>query len=82
MLQQTTCCASAARVDGVPTYVDVLDDAFLVNHERGAVGELLFLIEDPVLFGDRSLEVAQERKVNAFLLGEGGVGGKAVYTNA
>jgi hypothetical protein len=82
MFQQATRGTGAAGVDGVPAYVDVLDDAFLVNHERRAVGELLLLIEDTVLFGDRSLEVAQERKVDAFLLGKGRVGGKTIYTNA
>ena len=72
----------AARVNGSLILVDVADDAFLVHDERGAVGESALFVKDPVLFGDVSLEIAQEGISKAQLLGVFLVGKTAVDADA
>ncbi len=81
MLDQTAGLGRAVRVDRVLADVNVPYDPFLVHDERGAVREAAFLVQDAVLFGDRPLEIAEERKVYAFLLGEGVVRWIAVHTD-
>ena len=72
----------AARVNGGRILVDVPDDAFLVHHERGAIGEAALFVEDSVLLGDGSFEVAKERVSDLKLLGILFVGKPAVNADA
>jgi hypothetical protein len=78
VLEQVASSSGPAGVDGILTHVDMLDDTLLVYNERSAVGELLLLVQNAVLFGNRSLEVAEEREHEAFLFGEGSVGGSTI----
>jgi hypothetical protein len=72
----------AAGVNRRLVFVDVPDDAFLVHYKRGAVGEAAFFVEDPVLLGDGSLEIAEEWVSDLKLLGILLVGKPAVDTDA
>jgi len=82
VFQHAACGSGPARVDGILTHVDMLDDSVFVDDKRGAVGEFLLLVQDPILFGDRSLEVTEERECEAFLLGKGSVGGSTIHADA
>ena len=71
----------AGGIDGRRILVNVLDHASLVHHERRAVGESVFLVEDPVLFGNCPLKIAQQWIGEPELLRELPVGGGTVYTD-
>ena len=47
-------------VDGIAAFVDVLNDAFLVDHKGCAIGEAAFLIQDAVELRDLALEIAEQ----------------------
>ncbi len=78
MLEHATRGTGAARVDSILTHVDMLDDTLLVDDKRGAVSELLLLVQNAILFGDGSFEITEEREHQAFLLGKGCVGGSTI----
>src|SRR5262249_29295714 len=63
------------------TFVDVLDDAFFIDHEGSAIAEALLLVKDAIVFHDGAFEIAEDRKGNAKLFGEFAVGGNTVYTH-
>ncbi len=52
------------------TFVDVANDAVLVDDERDAVGEEVGEIQDAVGLRDLFIGVAQQRKAGAGFLGE------------
>lgn len=70
MLEQAASRLRSGRIDGLAVLVDVLDHTVLVNHEGGAVGEIVLLVQNAVVFGDGAFEVAEERKLEAVLLRE------------
>ena len=72
----------AAWVNGGLILVDVPDDAFLIHHERGAVGESALFVEDSVFLGNGPLEIAEERVTDLKLLGIFLVGKTAVDADA
>jgi hypothetical protein len=78
VLQNAAGLHGAARVDGRGVPFDVLDHAFLVDHKSGAIGKPPFFIENAVLGGNRPLEIAEDGKGDANLLGEFPVGGLTV----
>ena len=82
MLQQVTCGPSATGVNGVLIHVDVLDDSFFVNHEGGSVGNRELGIQNAVVRCDLAGEIAQQRKVNADLLGKGLVSRRTIDADA
>jgi hypothetical protein len=82
VLQQTASGVGAAGVDGRGVFLDVLDHAFLVHYEGGAIGKPALFIEDAILGGDGPLEIAEDREGHADLLGEFAVGGLAVNADA
>jgi hypothetical protein len=47
------------RIDSDPSFVDVLNDPFLIDHEGGAITEALLLVEDAVVLNDRAFEIAK-----------------------
>ena len=57
VLHHIASCARAAWVEGVFILVDVPDDAFFVNHKRGAIRKALLIVQNPVFPGDRPGEV-------------------------
>ena len=72
---------SVVGIDGGITFFDVLDDAVLVYDDVGALRPLIgfglnvVTLEDAVFLEHLFVHVAQERKFDVDLLGEGGVGG-------
>lgn len=46
-------------IDGHVAFVDVLDDAFFVDHEGGAITEALLFIENAIVFDDGAFEIAE-----------------------
>ncbi len=82
MLEQTASLKSAAWIDGGAILFDVLDDALLIDHKGRAIGESALLVEDAVILRYLSLKIAQQRKIQPFLLGKRRVGKLAVHTDA
>ncbi len=72
----------ARRIDGALAFLNVLDNALLVDHKRGAARKLLLVIQDAILFGDLARHVAQQGELHAELLGEFGIGIGAVNADA
>jgi hypothetical protein len=73
---------SAGWIDGLVTFLDVLNDAFFVDHERGAIAIATLFVEYAIALHYRALEIAQQRKGNLNLFGKLAVGGNAVNTDA
>ena len=75
-------------VDGVVTFVDEADGALLVDDDVGAKSPLIIFVLNAVGFQDAVglehfvVHVAEQRKMQAVLLGEGGVGGRTVEADA
>lgn len=73
----------AVGVYGRVPFFDVLDFAFRVDDERGAVGEAEFLVQDPIEGGDGTLtEVAGQGEAQVQLLRPVAEGGKVVCADA
>ena len=81
MLEHVTCVHNGSRIDGDVSFVDLLNDAFFINQERGAVSKALLLVIDTIRFDYRAFEIAEKRKRDFNLLCEFAVGGDAVYTH-
>lgn len=75
MFEHTALIHSAARINRHAALINTLDDAMLVHNECGAVCEPVFAIENPIIFADLALEIAQQGKCKAVLLGKDSVGG-------
>jgi hypothetical protein len=60
----------ARRIDGALAFLNVLDNALLVDHKGGAARKLLLIIQDAIFFGDFARHVAQQGELHAQLLGE------------
>ncbi len=74
-------------IDGAVAFLDELDDALLVDDDVGAqspfIGFIVLVVtlEDAVGLEHLAVHVAEERKFNADLLGEGGVGSGTIHTD-
>ena len=79
MLQHVTGINDRGWIDGDVAFVDVLNDAFLIDHEGGAIAEALLLVEDTIILDYSAFEIAEDRKRNSNLLCKFAVGGNAVY---
>ena len=82
MRQDVARVGSAGWIDGHVAFVDVADDAVLVDHECGAIAEALRLVEDSIGLHYCALEIAEQRKGDLNLFGKLAVGGNAVNTDA
>ncbi|MGD0697496.1 MAG: hypothetical protein ABSB82_21965 [Terriglobia bacterium] len=82
VLHQIARGAGTARINRLVAFLDVLNNSVFVDHERGAIGKPLFVIQDAIVFGDCSLKVTQQGECQAILLGENFVGRWTVYTHA
>ena len=58
-MEHVTRLHDGCRIDGDVSFVDVLDDAFLIDQERGAVSEALLLVEDTISLDYRAFEIDQ-----------------------
>ena len=59
VLQDVTGINNGGRIDRDVAFVDVLNDAFFVDHEGGPIAEALFLVEDTIIFDDGAFEIAE-----------------------
>jgi len=82
VFQQIARGARAAWVDGIFIFVNVLDDSVSVNDEGGSVGDRELGIQNAVIRGNFSREIAQQWKLDADLLGIGFVGELTVHADA
>jgi len=81
VLEQTARLDCAAWVNCSFAHIDVLDDALFIDDKGRAVSEPSLLVQNPVILGDGSLEVAQKRELDSNLVGEDFVGGGTVNAN-
>ena len=58
MLEHVTCVHNGGRIDGDVSFVDLLDDTFLIDQKRGAVSKALLLVIDTVSFDYCAFEIA------------------------
>ena len=49
----------ARRIDRGVAFIDVLNDAFFIDHEGGPVAETLRFVEDTIIFNDGAFEITQ-----------------------
>ena len=59
MLKHVTRLHYRRWIDGDVSFVDVLDDAFFIDQERGAVSKALLLVKDTVCFDYCAFEIAE-----------------------
>ena len=81
-LKHVTRLDDARRIDGDVSFVDVPDDAFFIDQERGAIAEALLLVEDSIRFHDRAFEIAEDGKRDFDLFRKFAVGGNTVDAHA
>ena len=73
---------NCGRIDCDVSFVNVLNDAFFIDHEGGTIPKALLLVEDTIILDYSAFEIAEDRKRNSNLLCKFAVGGNAVYTHA
>jgi hypothetical protein len=79
---------SVVGIDGGVAFFDMLDDTVFVDDDVGALGPLVGLRLHVVAFEDAVggehffVHVAEKRKLNIDLLGEGGVGRGRIHADA
>ncbi len=59
MLKHVTRLHDSSGIDGDVSFVDVPDDAFLIDQERGAISKALLLIKDTISLHYSALEIAE-----------------------
>jgi hypothetical protein len=59
VLQYVTGINNGGRIDRDVAFVDVLNDAFFVDHEGGPIAEALLFVEDTIIFDDGAFEIAE-----------------------
>jgi len=82
MLEHVTCFYNRSWIDCNVSFVNVPDDAFLVDQESGAISEPLLFVKDAIVLYDSAFEIAEYRKSNSNLFCEFAVGGNAVDTHS
>ena len=81
-LEHVTRVNNGGWIDGDVALVDVLNDAFFIDHEGGTIAKALLLVEDTIVPDDGALEITEYREGDANLLCKFAVGGNAVYAHA
>lgn len=81
-MEHVTCLHNSSRIDGDVSFIDVLDDAFLIDQERGPVSKTLLFVKDTISLDYGAFEIAEEWKRDFELFCEFTVGGNTVYTQA
>ena len=82
MLENVTRVHNRSRIDGDISFVDLLNDAFLVDEEGGAIAKALCFVEDAVVFNYCAFEIAEDGKRDSKLFSEFTVGGNTVDTHS
>jgi len=67
-----------SRIDSDVTFVDVLNNSVLVDHEGGAISEALVFIVEAIILYDCAFEIAQQRKGYPVLFAEFFIGRNAI----
>ena len=81
-MEHVTRFDSRAWIDRDVSFVDVLNNAFFIDHKGSAVAKPLLFVEDAVIFDNCAFEIAEEWERDADLFGEFAVGGNTVYTQS
>ena len=58
-LEHVALLHNRSRIDGDVSFVDVPDDAFLIDQERGAISEALLLVKDTISLDYCAFEIAE-----------------------
>lgn len=82
MRDQAAGIMRARRVQRFPVLVNVRDDALFVDHKSSPIGKPVLGVQDSVLFGNRPVEVAEQRECDADLFGERPVGRRTVHADS
>ena len=80
-MEHVACFDNGCRIDRDVSFVDVANDAFFIDQERGAIAKALLLVEHAVILHDGAFEIAEDREGNSELFGEFAVGGNTVNTH-
>lgn len=80
--EHTTGVPRTRWVNGRCSLFDMAYDALLVHHERRAASDAPLFVENPVFLGDRTIQIAQQRKRHADLFGESLIGKGAINADA
>jgi len=59
---------SPVRIECFLVFVDMLDDALLVDHKRGAVGEPVFGVQNTVVLRNCPLKITEQGELHANLV--------------
>lgn len=78
MRQDVAGIGGTRRIDRHVTFVDVLNDAVLVDHKGRAIAKALRFIKNSVIFHHCAFEVAEQREGKSILLGKFTIGGDTV----
>jgi hypothetical protein len=79
-LEDVTRLDNGSWIDCDVPFVDVSNDAFLIDEEGGAIAKALVLIKNTIVLDDGAFEIAEEWEGNLDLLCKFPVGGNAVHT--
>jgi len=69
---------SPVRIERFLLFVDMLDNALLVDHESRAIREAVLRVKDTVVLGDRPLKITEQGKLYANLISIDPIGKLAV----
>jgi hypothetical protein len=58
-MEHVTRLHNGSWIDGDVSFVDVPDDAFLIDQERGAISEALLLVKDTISLDYCAFEIAE-----------------------
>ena len=73
------CCS---WIDCHISFIDVLNDSILVDDKGGSIAKALFFVKDPVIFYDRSFEIAKQWECDADVLSKSTIGRYAIDANS
>jgi len=82
MCERVARVSGARRIYGGVSFLNVPNDAFLIDHEGGPIAEALFLVEDTIILDHSAFEIAEDREGNSELFCEFAIGGNTVYAHA
>ena len=71
---------SATRIDGGVSFIDMLNNAFFIDHEGGSISKPLLFVEDAIVFDYSAFEIAEQGKSDSDLLGKLAVSRNTVNT--
>ena len=79
MRQDVARVRGSRHIDRDVAFVDMLNDAILIDHERSAIAVAAIFVVDAIVFNDGVFDVAQQRERNADLFGKFRIGIRTIY---